>query len=462
MGDRVAVNGMLWGSVEPLVTPLEYEEFAETLRQALLRDKEDFRAMVRSARSGFVTRASFELRTPDLNNPKEVGWALVLPPESADTKAIAEALAPLVEHRRGRVVYVDDIRTWAEDYEQRDDADRPYYLLLAGSLDAVPFQYQYRLDVHAAVGRLQFAGPLDYAAYARKVVEFETTEALALARRAVVFATEHGPNDATFLSRQHMAEPLAAMLREAGTQVAAMMGEEATLANLEGALRSGASAPALVYTATHGLGVAGADEKARQELQGALVCQDYDGANGVFAAARVPEEPFLHGSVVFAFACYGAGTPQQSDYFHWLHDPRLLRCRPACDFVAALPTRLLAHPHGPLAFFGHLDPAWVYCFADPNRPATDKGWGTRMAPFRQAVSQLMQGATVGYAVKRFNEVYALTSVELTNIEDQFQRDRTHGADPQWTRDLVDIWMTRNDTQNFVALGDPAVRLKIRS
>ena len=47
--------------------------------------------------------------------------------------------------------------------------------------------------------------------YARKVVEFETRDELSVARRTVVFATEHGVTEddgATFFSRHLMAEPL--------------------------------------------------------------------------------------------------------------------------------------------------------------------------------------------------------------------------------------------------------------
>jgi hypothetical protein len=195
-------------------------------------------------------------------------------------------------------------------------------------------------------------------------------------------------------------------------------------------------------------------------LQGALVCQNYDGRSGILSADLVPAEPFGYGSIMFSFACYGAGTPKESDFFQWIKDPRLLSCRPKQDFVAALPQKLLAHPKGPLAFVGHLDPAWLYCFADPNYIADDRDWGSRMAPFRQAVDQLLQGATVGYAVKRFNEVYATISVKLSNIQNQFRIDITRGGDPQWTRELIDTWMTRNDTQNFIVLGDPAVKTKM--
>jgi hypothetical protein len=125
-----------------------------------------------------------------------------------------------------------------------------------------------------------------------------------------------------------------------------------------------------------------------------------------------------------------------------------------------LPKKLLAHPKGPLAFIGHLDPAWVYSFGDPSCIADDKCWKSRMSPFRQAVDQILQGASAGYAMKRFNEIYAALSVYLANTEDDFRRNSKLEQESLWTRKLVETWMTRNDTQNFVVLGDPAAKAKM--
>lgn len=473
MSDRIVVNGMTLGKVKPLLPPVDLDKFAGTLMGALAREKEHFRLEAVHAEESFATRGAYEFHSPDLSDPLEVKWALLLPPRTAETKAIAAALAPLVKHRQGSVIYsptpfhASPPEDWIrEHYEVMDDYEPPYYVLLAGCPEDVPFRFQYLLDVNAAVGRLSFDRIEDYASYARKVVDFEVGVGNGVAQRAVVFATEHAKkedNGATFLSRNFMTDPLVEMIQGKNIPVSYIAGEDATLPNLIEALKGKGNvlAPALIYTATHGLGVPGKDEKARRRLQGALVCQDYDGRKGVFSADKVPAAPFLHGSIVFTFACYGAGTPKQSDFFHWLRDPRLLSCRPSADIVAALPLRFLAHPSGPLAFFGHLDPSWVYSFADPKRVSDDKGWGSRMGPFRQAVDHILQGATVGYAVKRFNEAYALTSVGLANMEDQFRRDATRGEKPTWTRKLVDTWMTRNDMQNFIVLGDPAVKAKMQ-
>ena len=477
MYDKIVVNGMLWGKVEPLVAPIDYDDFTKMMLDALGREKEHFRADADHALSSFATKEAFEFRAPNLNDPLEVKWALLLPPRSTETEAIAAALEPLVKHRQGQVIFSPASpgavfpEEWILDhYSQIDDDERPYYVLLAGNLNAIPFRFQCLLDVQAAVGRLSFDQKSlkdqleSYAAYAKKVVDFETRANASVARRAIFFAPEHAGDGATLLSRTYMADKLVGMVEEKGIPCSYVAGEKATLENLKAVLTGDGTspAPALVYTASHGLGVPGGKEaeKIRGQKQGAIVCQDYDGQKGVFCADEVPETSFLHGSILFTFACYGAGTPKESDFFHWVKNSRLLTCRPASDFIAALPKRLLAHPQGPLAFIGHLDPAWVYSFADPSRIPDDKGWGSRMSPFRQAVDQILQGATAGYAMKKFNDFYSSLSVKLVNTEDEFRHNPKLGQASPWTRKLIDTWMTRNDIQNFIVLGDPAVKAKM--
>lgn len=400
-------------------------------------------------------------------------------PREKKTEAVACALAPLVKHRHGQVIYSPipfsafPPRHWIYNYYHcMAPGIRPYYVMLAGSPQDIPFTFQYLLGLNAAVGRVSFdEDDVDkYATYANKVVDFETREELCVEPSSIVFATEKAAPDATHFSRQCMTDPLVKTMQDKVAYYAANDNESdeiagpATLTNLLNAAAR-AKAPALVYTATHGLAVQrkGSDEKDRdrKEKQGALCCQDYNGDEGIFHAGLVPEDPFLHGSVMFSFACYSAGTPLESDFFHWMRDPRLLACRPKADFVAALPQRLLAHPKGPLAFLGHIDPSWVYSFADPQRASDKIRWEPRIGPFLKVADFILQGYTVGLSAKGFSSVCTTMNADLLGrYEDEYRHDPTRRQNPNWTLELMDIWMTRNDLQNFVILGDPAVKAKM--
>lgn len=460
MEGKVFVNGVVWGSAKPIVPPMNYEEFKEELLHGLSISKEKSLASISASSIRFSSlRSSFEIRNiPNLNNPSEVGWALLLPPEGPETREIAGCLAPLVQHRNGKVIFGKLDEEWIEnEYTYKPENDRPYYILLAGSPSTIPFSFQYLLDTHAAVGRLTFDKLEEYEVYAKKVVDYEKSTSTGVERHAIVFAPAL-EGDVTYFSKTYMADVLVKIIQTKNIPVTYLSAGGATLSNFISTTKGDATrpSPALIYTASHGLAVPGGiqNEEVRRRLQGAICCQDYDGNEGLFSADQVPSEPYLYGSIVFTFACYGAGTPRRSDFFHWINQPSLLDCCPQEDFVAALPRRLLAHPGGPFAFFGHIDPAWLYSFVSPT-----KGYGARMGTFTQAIEQLLDGYTIGYAVKKFNEVYTYCNTRLAAKEDEFRLKRTLGRDDQWTDELVDLWITRNDSQNYIILGDPAVRVK---
>jgi hypothetical protein len=65
------------------------------------------------------------------------------------------------------------------------------------------------------------------------------------------------------------------------------------------------------------------------------------------------DRPFFEGSIFFQFACFGYGTPAESDFNHWTQGDVLINAPE--DFIAALSKRLVSHPSGPLAVVAHLD-----------------------------------------------------------------------------------------------------------
>src|SRR5262249_31030801 len=210
-------------------------------------------------------------------------------------------------------------------------------------------------------------------------------------------------------------------------------------------------APALLLTASHGVGFDNGDPM-QLPFQGGLLCQDletivpsisrehYLGAEDVAAAFR------LHGLVSFHFACFGAGTPQR-DSFSRADGRRPAPIAPR-DFLAALPRRLLSHPNGgALAVIGHVDRAWTYSFK----------WGDagqQTDTFQDTLVRLMPGQRVGRALDQFSMRWAQIAARLSGMLDQAEVVRpTPSA-------LTGLWTANNDARGYALLGDPAALLPV--
>jgi len=256
-----------------------------------------------------------------------------------------------------------------------------------------------------------------------------------------------------------MAEPLTDHIRDSlGFKVNGIFGQNATKTNLEQVLQS--TNPALVYTASHGLGAMREKTEVQRQYNGAICCQ-HEGdlkLSDVFSADDVPmDKPFLEGAVLFQFACFGYGTPAQSDYSHWIKG--VPERYSDSDFAAALPKRLLAHPRGPIAFIGHLDTAFLHGFVDVKSPHILDRWHSRIAPFVDAVNQLLRAQPVGLAMENMNRRYSIQNALITNTYDREKRGKLKW-DSTKLSDFLSSWIERSDAQNYMVFGDPAARLRI--
>jgi hypothetical protein len=155
--------------------------------------------------------------------------------------------------------------------------------------------------------------------------------------------------------------------------------------------------------------------------------------------------------VAFFFACFGGGTPDADQFLMDLSQAGKAPPLAPEPFVAALPRRLLAHPKGSaLAVVGHIDRAWGYSI----QPA--KMTDAQIGPFHNGLCFLLNGSPVGHIVsQQFGQRYAA----LSNLLLQSLSPTAPAAARLGDRDLVTFWLERNDAQNYLLLGDPAVRIR---
>lgn len=420
----------------------------------------------------------------DEKNLAETGWGILLPHDNSDpakmarNKAVKEALSELLEHRKnqaGEYFKVFEgpkkvgggyrpgetkIKFLARQGVGSGTVDPskgvPYYLLIVGSPEEIPYRFQNELDVQYAVGRIDFGDDLyAYAHYARGVVTAETSRDLKLSRKVSFFGAENPDDKATELSAEHLVRPLCEKLSQERTDwtIESFIGKHATKAQLAHLL-GGDQMPAVLFTASHGMEFPKNDPR-QIPHQGALLCQDWPGPREwreaipqdfYFAGDDLANDANLLGLLTFYFACYGAGTPLLDEFAKQAFKDR----EPIAPypFVAGLPTKMLSHPKGgALAVIGHVERAWGYSFLSP-------GAGAQITVFEDTIRKLLDGYPIGSAIETTNERYAEIATELTTAMEEYKYDPDH-ISPQ---DLAGLWIAHNDARGYIIVGDPAVRL----
>lgn len=409
----------------------------------------------------------------------ESGWGIIF--HEKEDPAVREALTPLMEHRKALAAqrFEHLYQDFSGERAFRDGESKegfligrgatlgpvnphkmPYYLLIVGSPKLIPYAFQHQLDVQYAVGRICFDTPEEYARYARSVIEAETG-GVRRDRRMAFFGVKNPDDWATSLSAEKLVSPLAERLRTpmewqqaTDWSVGCVLAEEATKARL-GRLLGGEETPALLFTASHGVGFPCGSALQRSH-QGALLCQDWPGpqqwkgpvpSNLYFSADDVKPEARVAGLVAFHFACHGAGVPATDNFAAQNgQSPRPLAPEP---FVSRLPQRLLAHPGGgALAVIGHVERAWAYSFLSK----TSTG---QIEAFDSTLRLLMDGYPVGFAMEYFNQLYGELAADLICA-----LQRSGYGEKIDVEELSGLWTASNDARNYAVVGDPAVRVSV--
>jgi hypothetical protein len=475
---QLVFNGVNGSTGRALAPPLDPEDVArlacgEAWDPAHLADLKEHKQRLDEDDLGLAL--GFDPRRLD-----EAGWGVIFPHDVAED--LRRSLAPLLDHRRAQAGRTNE--GFYREFTYRpgeskpkflarhgvgpgpvDPHDLPYYLLIVGSPRQIPFSFQFQLDVQYGVGRLEFETFDDYAAYATTVVTAETAAA-GCPRTMALFGVANADDRATQRSLHNLVEPLAERLEETWGRGAALppgqdrwriesvLAEEATKDRLA-RLLGGEATPAVLFTASHGIGF-DLDDPRQLPHQGALLCQDWPGPRQwagpippgqYFSADDVGGSAALSGLIAFHFACYGAGTPR---FDQFAHRGKARSPLAPHDFVARLPQRLLAHPRGgALAAVGHVDRAWSYSFDWPEAPR-------QLSVFTSCLGALFEGFPVGAATEYFNQRYAELAADLSaaveDVKYGIETDALH---------LSGMWTANNDARSYVVLGDPAVRLAVK-
>jgi hypothetical protein len=407
----------------------------------------------------------------------QTGWA-VLFASDADP-AIKEALKPLLDWRKSQVNDDKLFRIFEGPAGVRPNQTAgswalakgvslaapvgprrgvPFYLMIVGSPQRIPFEFQAQFDLQWAVGRLHFDKVADYGSYAQKAVEYEQGRGPAQQRRAAVWMPRN-PGD---LATPMLAGAIGADFLGQGDspplgerqhfKVTSFIGDgQATKGRLTDIFRGSidGGAPAIVFTGSHGAEWSIADPAIQQQRQGALVTQEW--SRGVplqhdhyFSAEDLPADANVHGLMAFVFACFGGGCPDKDSYF-FAADGSKVPLTPV-PLIASLPQALLAR--GALAVIAHVDRAFSYGFEDV--------MGTPQEQLlRTPLELLMKGHRAGMAADPLNLQWSALAAQLGLA----LGGNLPGTPQPRSAVVANLFIARDDARNYIVLGDPAVRLR---
>lgn len=465
-------NGINGATGDYGLPPMSGEELARFIRgEATLENLNELRFRHRS----MTQRHLGAKEGVDPKKLDETGWGIIFAHDAEP--ALKEALTDLIALRKEQAGDHFRLYEGADGYLRNKDTKSsflarngagpgpadpdkvPYYLLIVGSPEVIPYRFQYELDVPHAVGRIHFDTLDEYATYARSVVTAETGAAK-VSHRAAFFGVAHPGDGATSLSTDQLIEPLYKTFsdRAKGWEVTPVLRAAALKARLKDLL-GGPNAPVLLVTGSHGMEFPMSD--GRQLVhQGALLCADWPGPAQWPRGQSIPHDHYLAGDdlsadagllglVALFFACYGAGTPRLDEFSRQAFKDRMPIA--PLPFVANLPRRMLSHPRGgALAVIGHVERAWTYSFNWP-------GAGAQTAVFESTLDRLLDGHPVGSAVEFFNDRWAELATVLSNELEEIEFGKTF--DPY---ELAEMWTANNDARSYVIVGDPAVRLPVEA
>lgn len=407
-----------------------------------------------------------------LHDISEAGWG-VLVHESLDDEILRE-IERLRKHRKvhnnipdelcPEIIKLSGIPEYRKILAGReifpgfgDVKKLPYYLLIVGGPELIPFRFQYELATEYAVGRIAFNTSEEYRAYIDQLIAYETAATVPTEREIAFWSPANIEDQATSISSRFLVNPLYDGLDpQINFQKKMFIGNkpgwEASKGNLAGLLNRN-RVPALLFTASHGLGHQHIDSEEKMHLQGALVTQDWEKGQPIskdtlFSGEDLANGVNVHGMVHFAFACFGAGTPAQDDYDKKYPSSILQPYVSQHPFVSHLASQELAN--GALAFIGHIDRTWAFSFIGEKQ--------LHLEGFERAIRNMLLGKRawpIGHCLRDIYDKALHLSKSL--LEDLHDMEFGRSFPPQI---IANKWVERNDARAYALIGDPAVRLRV--
>ncbi len=407
----------------------------------------------------------------DSEKLSEAGWGIIF--HNSETQAVREALSPLLALREQQAgQYYREF--WGVDGYQPGNSKNdflkrfgkgpgtadpaagvPYYLLIVGGPEKIPFTFQYQLDVQYAVGRICFDTPEEYACYAQRIVDAESV-VFSPQRKMSIFAPFHADDVFTEVAREYLISPLHQSLRKkTDIQLSVSLGKDATKTVLINLLEDAS----ILLISAHGIAFPPDFPLQRME-QGAILCADWPGPalhqgpiprDFYFSGLDCSENSNFRSKIVIANSSYSVGTPERDIFLlsgGGMVGGSVTGSMPASEpFISYLSKKLLGQQNGnTLAFIGMSDRVWSFSYPS-------KGFLVDGLAFDSVLNFLLNGSRVGRAAEYFNERYAEVSTMLTEVLDNFSFDKNFDETI-----ISSLWASNNDARNTTILGDPAVRV----
>jgi hypothetical protein len=411
----------------------------------------------------------------------QVGWGLILPYSDSLSKSDAAAAADAPEAIR----YLRACRGDAPVFRYKGDSplrfshlysptqDKwlhmsasapglgpdclPWYLLIYGSPEEIPWELQYHLNAARAVGRLDLeGGALEN--YVGALLD-GWRNARARPDRAVIWAAYQGRGDVTQVMRNAIAYPIFdALSKDPDVGVAFLDGAQrdsssqspAGLTELGAALTG--HSPGLIVTTSHGQTGPRNDLAAMRTTLGLPVDSDFQVLDpDVLLAKWEPD-----GAIWYAHACCSAGTGSTHDFRSLVQpdsvaDQVLAAVGQLGSLTAPLPKALLGSPKPLRAFVGHVRPTFDWTL---RHPATGQHL---TASIRNALYEhLYRWEPIGQAFREYHATIGPLSIAHHQALNAFNQG---SAPDDLTRyDAIACKLSWLDVQSLVILGDPTVAL----